>query len=215
MFNFLIVFIALSSLFLFIKNTKTKRESERLANLWPEIIESIISGLIAGVSIQETWINVSQQYPKFKAFREFLMMMQVENNLEKSLLKMKAGIADGICDQVIEIMLFSLRFGGNDTIKLLRNLAEAISRELELNSEIQARFGWVKNSAALATISPWVIFAILNFQGNSRAAFANSIGHLILIVAAVLSLISYVIIEQIAKLPKPKRVFLKVAAELK
>ena len=83
MFNFLIVFIALSSLFLFINNTKTKRESERLANLWPEIIESIISGLIAGVSIQETWINVCQQYPKFKAFREFLVIMQVENNLEK------------------------------------------------------------------------------------------------------------------------------------
>ena len=98
MFNFLIIFIALSALFLFINNTKTKRECEKLANLWPEIIESIISGLIAGVSIQETWINVCQQYPKFKAFREFLVMMQVENNLEKSLLKMKAGIADGICD---------------------------------------------------------------------------------------------------------------------
>lgn len=195
------------------KNNDRKQKIE-IESLWPEILEGIISGLIAGISIYETIFEVSKQYSNYRVFKQLHWRLQNQHNLEESLIELKQSLSENICDQVIEILLFSLQFGGNDTIKLFRNLSEAISRDLELRAELLARFGWVKNSALLASISPWVIYLILNLQQNARAAFENQIGRILLIFAAILSVISYLLMKQISKLPSQKRIFLKLNADI-
>lgn len=202
-------------LILLLKRSRNQKEKNEIENLWPEILEGMISGLVAGISIHETIIEVSKQYSDFPVFKELNRKLHHQQKLELALIDLKQELSESICDQVVEIIIFSLRFGGNDTIKLFRNLAEAISRNLELRAELAARFGWVKNSAALASIAPWLIYLILNLQGNARAAFADPVGKAIIFCAAFLSVVSYMLMKQISKLPSPKRIFMKLNAELK
>jgi tight adherence protein B len=98
-------------------------------------------------------------------------------------------------------------FGSKNTIKVLRELSEYVSSDLALRGEIQIRFGWIKNSANLAALAPWLLFLILRSQENARNAYLQPVGQLIIISGVITTFIAYIWMQRIAKLPTAKRLF--------
>ncbi len=82
-----------------------------------------------------------------------------------------------------------------------------MASDLSTRAEINTRFGWVKNSANLAALAPWVLFLILRSQENAKLAYQQSFGKALLLSGLILTLIAYLWMNQIAKLPKAKRLF--------
>ena len=82
-----------------------------------------------------------------------------------------------------------------------------VAADLSTRAEINTRFGWVKNSANLAALAPWVLFLILRSQENAKLAYQQSFGKALLLSGLILTLIAYLWMNQIAKLPKAKRLF--------
>jgi tight adherence protein B len=78
---------------------------------------------------------------------------------------------------------------------------------LALRAEIQAKHSWVKNSAALAAIAPWILLLLLATQPNTLQAYTSGSGFAILITGAVLTVVAYFWMEKVGKLSETPRIF--------
>lgn len=191
-------------------NRANKVIIDRIESL-PEVIELIISGLQAGMSISETLANLAKIGPNCvkESFAEFENHLRNGGYFESEINLLKNEFKDPLADQLFETLIYANKFGGRNAIKILHELAEFVASDLSLRSEISARFGWVKNSASLATAAPWLLYLILRTQENAKNAYSQPFGQLLMIIGFVLTVIAYFWMKRIATLPKAKRIFIR------
>jgi tight adherence protein B len=179
------------------------------AQAWPEVLDLLISSLQSGASISESLSNLATVGPQSvrKEFDKFSKSLIVGEKFEVAVNNLKEEFADPITDQLFETLYFATKFGSKNTIKVLREISEYASADLALRAEINTRFGWIKNSANLAALAPWLLFIILRTQENARLAYLQPTGQLLMIFGVIATLFAYFWMSRIAKLPKAKRLF--------
>lgn len=190
---------------------RRKSESDRklLQSLWPEILDHIISGLQSGLSLAETLVGLGVRGP-IKTRSTFILFSEnLRSGMDfgRALEELKMQFDDGIADQVCEVLDFARLSGSRDTSLTLRTLSNFIRIDLALRAEIEAKHSWVKNSAALAAIAPWILLLLLASQPNTLRAYTSSAGLGILIVGAVLTAFAYIWMEKVGKLKEIPRIF--------
>ena len=207
----LVILFALFSLALYlgIISYQASKITVKRAEAWPEVLDLLISSLQSGASISESLANLSTVGPQAirNEFDKFSKRLIAGEKFETVLNDLKEEFADPITDQLFETLYFATKFGSKNTIKVLREISEYVSADIALRAEINTRFGWIKNSANLAALAPWLLFAILRTQENARVAYLQSTGQLLMIFGVVATLFAYLWMSRIAKLPKPKRLF--------
>lgn len=191
---------------------KRRSESERmvLQSLWPEILDHIISGLQSGLSLAETLVGLGVRGP-IKTRSTFILFSEnLRSGMDfgRALDELKAHFNDGIADQVCEVLDFARLAGGRDTSLTLRTLSNFIRSDLALRAEIQAKHSWVKNSAALAAVAPWILLLLLASQPNTLRAYTSGAGIGILITGAILTVVAYIWMEKVGKLKEIPRIFI-------
>lgn len=196
-------------LYLSYNSYKSKKVKAQQANSWPEVLDLIISSLQSGASISESLTTVGKVGPSSVRyqFQTFSEKISKGEKFDSSLNYLKSEFSDPIADQLFETLYFASMFGSKNTIKVLRELSEYVSSDLALRGEIQIRFGWIKNSANLAALAPWLLFLILRTQENARQAYIQPVGQLIIISGVITTFIAYIWMQKIAKLPTTKRLF--------
>lgn len=201
--------ILISGLLLVYKSYKAKKIQTQQANSWPEVLDLIISSLQSGASISESLSTVGRVGPLCvrNQFLVFSNKITQGERFDSALNYLKGEFSDPIADQLFESLYFASLFGSKNTIKVLRELSEYVSSDLALRGEIQIRFGWIKNSANLAALAPWLLFLILRSQENARNAYIQPVGQLIIISGVITTFIAYIWMQRIAKLPTAKRLF--------
>jgi tight adherence protein B len=201
--------ILISGLLLAYKSYKEKKIQTQQANSWPEVLDLIISSLQSGASISESLSTVGRVGPLCvrNQFLVFSNKVTQGERFDSALNYLKGEFSDPIADQLFESLYFASLFGSKNTIKVLRELSEYVSSDLALRGEIQIRFGWIKNSANLAALAPWLLFLILRSQENARNAYLQPVGQLIIISGVITTFIAYIWMQRIAKLPTAKRLF--------
>ena len=179
------------------------------AQSWPEVLDLLISSLQSGASISESLSNLASVGPQSirKEFDKFSKSLNGGEKFEVAINDLKEKFADPITDQLFETLYFATKFGSKNTIKVLREISEYVSADLALRAEINTRFGWIKNSANLAALAPWLLFIILRTQENARIAYLQPTGQLLMIFGVIATLLAYLWMSRIAKLPKAKRLF--------
>ena len=179
------------------------------AQAWPEVLDLLISSLQSGASISESLSNLATVGPQSirKELDKFSKSLNGGEKFEVAINDLKEEFADPITDQLFETLYFATKFGSKNTIKVLREISEYASADLALRAEINTRFGWIKNSANLAALAPWLLFIILRTQENARLAYLQPTGQLIMIFGVIATLFAYLWMSRIAKLPKAKRLF--------
>jgi tight adherence protein B len=210
----LIILISVGLLILSVIYKMKKNEaliSDR-ANSLPEVIDLIISGLQAGVSISESLANLGVHGPICvkELFSNFKKNIQEGSSFQNEVETLKQEYKDPLADQLFETLLYSKKFGGRNTIKILHELSEFVAADLGLRAEISARYGWVKNSASLAALAPWLLYLILRTQENARIAYSQPTGQIFMILGFGCTVIAYFWMQKIASLPTPKRIFVSI-----
>jgi tight adherence protein B len=76
-----------------------------------------------------------------------------------------------------------------------------------LRAEITAKHSWIKNSAALAAVAPWVLLLLLASQPNTLQAYTSTTGFMILVIGALLTITAYFWMEKVGKLDESPRIF--------
>lgn len=208
--EWLIFLILLLSAIFIIKGVNQKRLVLNRSQAWPEVLDLIISALQSGASISQSLSNLAVIGPKSiqSDFLKFSQSIQSGFKFESALDELKVRFQDPITDHLFESLYFASKFGSKNTIKILRELADYVSSDLAIRAEINTRFGWIKNSANLAALAPWLLFLILRTQPNANIAYQQPVGEVIMVAGVITTLLAYLWMNKIAQLPKVKRLFI-------
>jgi tight adherence protein B len=188
---------------------RIEKERVELSALWPEIIDHIISGLHSGLSLAETLVGLAQRGPIATrgTFQRCEELLRSGGDLGEAFAIIKEKFHDGLADQVCEVLDFARGTGSRDTSIILRTLGEFIRSDIALRAEIRAKHGWIKNSALIAAIAPWLLLLILSAQRNTREAFSTSGGVIVLLVGLGSTVLAYFWMDRVGKLPQVPRIF--------
>ena len=186
------------------RNLKRQREQEVA---WPEAIDSLVSALQAGISIPEALTQLALHGPKVlrPSFAQIQSNLLSLGNFEQVLLREKKRLDSAISDQVFETLIISKDFGGRDANNALRLLAEFVREDIAVAEEIRTKFGWIRNSALLATAAPWLLLILLSTQDSTVEIYSTPSGALVLSLGVVMTATAYIWMEKVGSLPAAPR----------
>ena len=200
--SFAISALAISIPFLINKHRAEKVIRER-ETAWPEVIDSLVSALQSGVSISDAVLALSEHAPSaLKAnFIRVRNAVHKGEGIESALRREKEELNSAISDQVFETLIVAKEFGGRDSNNALRLLSEFVRDDLDVLEEIRTKFGWIKNSAVLATVAPWILLVLLSSQRSTVEAFSTSSGIKILACGVLMTGLAYIWMERVGRIP--------------
>jgi tight adherence protein B len=140
--------------------------------------------------------------PSFAQIQSDLLSL---GNFEQVLLKEKRRLDSAISDQVFETLIISKDFGGRDANNALRLLAEFVREDIAVAEEIRTKFGWIRNSALLATAAPWLLLILLSTQDSTVEIYSTPSGALVLSLGVVMTATAYIWMEKVGSLPAAPR----------
>jgi tight adherence protein B len=192
--------------FLIGRGRNLKKQSEKEV-AWPEAIDSLVSALQAGISISEALTQLAMHGPKVlrPSFAQIQSDLLSLGNFEQVLLKEKRRLDSAISDQVFETLIISKDFGGRDANNALRLLAEFVREDIAVAEEIRTKFGWIRNSALLATAAPWLLLILLSTQDSTVEIYSTPSGALVLSLGVVMTATAYIWMEKVGSLPAAPR----------
>ena len=174
---------------------------------WPMVIDHLISGVNAGVSLEQTLSDLATRGPEqFRArFEKISSKIRHGESFTEVMRSARSEFHTAAADQVIGVLALARVTGSSDVGPILRTLGEFLREDNSLRAEIEARHGWVRSSASLAAIAPWLLLLILASQPSTRAAFSTETGIYILGLGFVLTAIAYMWMNLAGRLPEVPR----------
>ena len=188
---------------------KDEKRRLELINSWPEILDLMISGLHSGLSIAETIHGLAERGPEVTRplFSECRAELMINGDLTRVLHIIKIHFHDAMADQVCEVLDFARTTGSRDTTLTLRTLGDYIRSEISLREEIRVKHGWIRNSAAVASIAPWILLAVLSLQPNTIRAYSSAAGLMVLLLGIGMCGVAFFWMNRVGKMPEMPRVF--------
>ncbi|MEI8409310.1 MULTISPECIES: type II secretion system F family protein [unclassified Kribbella] len=187
------------------------RSRKRLAEfreLWPDVVDNIASAVRAGLSLSEALAQVGERgpLPLREPFRRFGADYASTGRFADSLDRLKGRLADPVGDRVVEALRIAREVGGGDLGRLLRSLSTFLRDDARTRSELESRQSWSVNGARVAVAAPWLVLALLSFQGDVIQRYNSPMGALIIAIGATVCVIAYRLMLRIGRLPEPERV---------
>ncbi len=191
---------------LWLRRRVQRRQRDR-RDLWPYVVDDLASGIRAGLSLPEAVAAVADRgpLPLRPAFRRFAGEYRASGSFGVSLDRLAAELADPVGDRVIEALRLARDVGGTDVGRLLRTLGQALREDARARGEIEARQSWTVNGARLAVAAPWAVLLLLASRSSSIQVYDDAGGLIVLAIGAVLSVVAYVLMQRIGRLPSESR----------
>lgn len=185
-----------------------RRRTTAMREVWPEAVDHINSAIRAGLSLPEALVQLSRKGPEGlrPAFHEFTLDYQASGDFAVCLDRLKVRLADPVGDRIVEALRITRDVGGTDLGGLLRTLAAFLREDARTRAELEARQSWTVNAARLALIAPWLVLALMSTRPQAAQAYDSPMGMAMILIGAVVSLIAYRVMLQIARLPQDERV---------
>jgi tight adherence protein B len=196
------------AVFIALKNRSAHSESHLIA-AWPEVIDHLMSGIQSGLSLSESLVGLATRGPEIlrPAFAEFRDSLFRHADLELALQELKSLFHHHGSDQIFEALLISKALGGSELMSILRTLGDFLRQDLALRREIEVKHGWIKNSAHMSAVAPWILLLLLSTQPSTAIAFSTPTGGMILIAGLFMTAVAYLWMNRLGRLPKTPRVF--------
>ena len=184
---------------------RTRRTALRA--VWPQLIDDLVSGVRAGLSLPEALAAVGERGPEEvrPVFARFADEYRASGRLSPCLDALKERLADPVADRVVEALRLTHEVGGTDLSRLLQTLAAMIREDLRTRGELEARQSWPVNGARLAVAAPWVVLALLSTRAQSAAAYNSATGVAVLVGGALACAVAYRLMVAIGRLPEDER----------
>jgi tight adherence protein B len=193
--------------------TKTAHSQSYLIAAWPEVIDHLMSGIQSGLSLSESLVGLATRGPEVlrPAFAEFRNSLFRHGDLEIAVEELKSLFHHHGSDQIFEALLISKALGGSELLSILRTLGDFLRQDLALRREIEVKHGWIKNSAHMSAVAPWILLLLLSTQPSTAVAFSTPTGGMILVAGLVMTALAYLWMNQLGRLPQTPRVFTKLS----
>ena len=199
--SFAAIFTAIPFLII---SSRARNRRTRLREVWPEAVDTLVSGVRAGMSLPEALTNFGERGPEAvrPQFRAFAADYAATARFDNSLDRLKARFADPVADRIVEALRLAHEVGGTDLGTLLRSLSQMLREDMRTRGELEARQSWTVNGAKVAVAAPWFVLALLSTRSQAAAAYATATGAVILLAGAVVSIIAYRLMLRLGRLPE-------------
>ena len=195
-------------------NSKATHNQAELIAAWPEVIDHLMSGIQSGLSLSESLVGLATRGPEIlrPAFAEFRNSLFRHGDLEQAIEELKNLFNHHGSDQIFEALLISKALGGSELLAILRTLGDFLRQDLALRREIEVKHGWIKNSAHMSAVAPWILLLLLSTQPSTALAFSTPVGGSILLAGLLMTAIAYLWMNRLGRLPQTPRVFTKLSS---
>lgn len=196
------------------RNAVARKKRKQAREQWPDVLDDVVSGLRAGLSIGESLASLSERGPQEmrEHFRIFADELQATARLDSALTRLKNDMKEPVADKVVESMRLASTLGGHDLALLLSDLASALRAENRARGELLARQSWTRGGAKVAAAAPWIVLALLSMRPHFSDALRTGEGSLVLLCGFALTVIAYGLMVRIGRLPEAPRVLAKEKA---
>ena len=196
------------------KNKSTHNQADLIA-AWPEVIDHLMSGIQAGLSLSESLVGLATRGPEIlrPAFTQFRTSLYRDGDLGTAIEEIKTLFNNHGSDQIFEALLISKALGGSELLSILRTLGDFLRQDLALRREIEIKHNWIRNSAHMSAVAPWILLLLLSTQPSTAIAFSTPTGGFILIAGLAMTGIAYMWMNRLGRLPQTPRVFTKLHSE--
>ena len=188
-------------------SSRARNRRTRLREVWPEAVDTLVSGVRAGMSLPEALTNLGERGPEAvrPQFRAFATDYAASARFDSSLDRLKTRFADPVADRIVEALRLAHEVGGTDLGTLLRSLSQMLREDMRTRGELEARQSWTVNGAKVAVAAPWLVLALLATRPQAAAAYATTAGAVVLLVGAVVSVVAYRRMLRLGRLPEEER----------
>ena len=188
--------------------SKDRKQCARAREQWPDVLDDVVSGLRAGLSIGESLASLSERGPQEmrRHFSVFADELQATARLDNALTRLKNEMKEPVADKVVEAMRLASKLGGHDLASILSDLATALRAENRARGELLARQSWTRGGAKVAAAAPWIVLVLLSTRPNFADALRTSEGSIVLLGGFVVTVIAYLLMVRIGRLPEAPRV---------
>lgn len=189
--------------------SRARARRVEISKLWPEVIDSVSSAVVAGVSVSDSLSELAQRGPirLRNAFLGFTHRLDAGWSLVDALDWIKAEFGGEHSDRLFEILRLTTLNGGTALNAILRTQAQQLRQDIAQRAQIDSKQGWVVGTAKIAVAAPWLIVAMLSVRPENAAIYNTQAGVGILLIGFVVSLLAYRLIHMLGSLPLGARVF--------
>lgn len=187
---------------------RARKRRSSMREVWPEVVDSLASGVRAGLSLPEALAQVGDRGPEAvrQPFKEFAQDYRASGRFVECVDALKVRLADPVADRIVEALRITRDVGGTDVGRLLRTLSEFLREDARVRGELEARQSWTVNAARLAVAAPWMVLALLSTRPQNAAAYNSASGVTVLAVGGAATLIAYRLMMRLGRLPEDARV---------
>lgn len=189
-------------------SSRARTRRTRLREVWPEAVDTLVSGVRAGMSLAEALSNLGERGPEAvrSEFQAFAADYAATARFDHCLDCLKARFADPVADRIVEALRLAHEVGGTDLGVLLRSLSRMLREDMRTRGELEARQSWTVNGAKVAVAAPWLVLALLSTRPQAAAAYATTSGAIVLAVGGLASVLAYRLMLRLGRLPEEERV---------
>jgi tight adherence protein B len=189
-------------------HSRARKRASRLRDAWPEAIDSLASGIRAGLSLPESLAKLGDRGPEHlrPAFLAFARDFRATGRFDDCLNLLKARLADPVADRIVESLRVTRDVGGSDLGRVLRALGSFLRQEAQTRGELEARQSWTVNAARLSVVAPWVVLILLSTRAEAAAAYNSPAGVTVLGIGALSTVFAYRLMVRVGRLPVETRV---------
>ncbi|WP_084078842.1 type II secretion system F family protein [Demequina sp. NBRC 110057] len=187
---------------------RARRRAAEARRLWPDVVDSLASGVRAGLTLPEAVSQVGTRGPEplREPFVLFAEDYRASGRFQECLDLLKARLADPVADRIVETLRLTREVGGTDLGTTLRTLGEFLRADARVRGEIEARQSWTVNAARLAVAAPWIVLAMLAFRGGSLAAYNSTAGVTVMVLGGAATVLAYRVMVRAGRLTTDERV---------
>jgi tight adherence protein B len=176
---------------------------------WPDGLRDLAASISAGHSLPQALHALAASGPAplqaaFSRFPELSRMLGTVPALEV----VKEELSDPTSDRVIEVLILAYVRGGQIVREILDDLVVATTRDLKVDDEIETEGLEMKINARAVLVLPWLVLVALTVRpGPFRDFYRSPAGLIVVVAAAVMSMIGALMISRLSRARFEQRVF--------
>lgn len=185
-----------------------RRRLGEVRQAWPDGLRDLVASISAGRSLARAIedLAVSGPVPLRTAFGAFPFLSR-SLGVVPALEAVRDEMADPTTDRVIEVMIVAHQRGGSIVPDILRDLAEATSRDTWVGEEIETAALEHKINARAVFVLPWLVLVAMTARpGPFRDFYATRMGVAVIVVGGLLSVTGSVLVSRLGRTPDEPRV---------
>lgn len=180
----------------------------RLQEAWPDGIRDLVASTAAGLSLHQALLELVANGPPVlrEAFARYPALSRVLG-VVPALELLEEELADPASDRVIEVLILAHERGGPLLSRILRDLAEATTRDLRALDELASESLEQRLNARAVFVLPWLVLLVLTLRdGFFRDYYRSAAGVAVVLLGAALSLLGAWWVARLAREPEERRV---------